>query len=174
MIRGLDGKMPRIAESAYVNEAAYVVGDVEIGEGSSIWPGAVIRGDFGSIRIGRNVAVEDNCVIHSGSPAGPRGDVVIGDRVIMGHGAVLNGRRIGNGVLIGMSATILHDSEIGDQCIIVAGCLITQGMKVPDRSLVMGVPGKVKGEPTEEQLWWVREAYKEYDELIRRYRKAGL
>ncbi|MFP4037720.1 MAG: gamma carbonic anhydrase family protein [Desulfobacteraceae bacterium] len=174
MIRGLDGIEPRIAESAYVNESAYVVGDVEIGEGSSIWPGAVIRADFGRIKIGRNVSVEDNCVIHSGTPSGVTGDVEIGDRVIMGHGAVMNGRRIGNGVLIGMNATILHDSEIGDQCIVVAGCLVTQGMQVPDRSLVMGVPGKVKGEPTEEQLWWVNEAYKEYDQLIRRYRRAAL
>jgi len=174
MIRAFDGKRPRIAESAYVNEAAYVMGDVEIGEGSNIWPGAVIRGDFGRIRIGRNVSVEDNCVIHSGTPSPASGDVEIGDRVLIGHGAVLNCRRIGSDVLIGMNATVLHDAEVGSECIVAAGCLVGQGMIVPDRSLVVGVPGKIKGPPTEGQLWWVREGYKEYNDLVRRYRSEGL
>lgn len=174
MIRPFHGKSPRIAESAYVNEAAYVVGDVEIGEGSNIWPGAVVRGDFGRIRIGCNVSVEDNCVIHSGTPSSPEGDVEIGDYVLIGHGAVLNGRRIGSHVLIGMNATVLHDSEIESECIIAAGCVVGQGMIVPARSFVAGVPGKVKGPATEAQLWWVREAHKEYDKLARRYRSEGL
>ncbi len=174
MIRGFNGKTPRIAGSAFVSEAAYVVGDVEIGEGSSVWPGAVLRGDFGAIRIGRNVAVEDNCVIHSGSPSSPEGDLDVGDRVLIGHGAVLNGRRVGSDVLIGMNATLLHDSEVGSECIVAAGSLVGQGMIVPDRSLVVGVPGKIKGEPTKKQLWWVRQGPREYQELVRRYREEGL
>ena len=88
MIRPLGDKKPEIADSAFVSEAAYVVGDVEIGENSSVWPGAVIRGDLGKIKIGKNVAIEDNCVIHSGSPATPPTlDVTIGDNVQIGHGA---------------------------------------------------------------------------------------
>ncbi len=102
MIRSFNGKTPKIAESAFVSEAAYVVGDVEIGENSSVWPGAVIRGDFGSIRIGKNTAVEDACVIHSGSPTTLTADVTIGNNVHIGHGAVINCLRIGNKVLIGM------------------------------------------------------------------------
>ena len=174
MIRSLGGKTPKIAESAFVSEAAYVVGDVEIGEESSVWPGAVIRGDFGKITIGRNTAVEDNCVIHSGTPAAPVGDVFIGDRVIIGHGAVLNCRKIGENVLVGMNATILHEAEIGNNCVIGACCLVGQGMKIPDHSFVIGVPGKIKGRPTPEHQWWTMEGYKEYIELVRQYKKEGL
>jgi carbonic anhydrase/acetyltransferase-like protein (isoleucine patch superfamily) len=174
MIRSLKGKTPKIAASAFVSEAAYVIGDVEIGEESSVWPGAVIRGDFGKITIGCNTAIEDNCVIHSGTPSAPVGDVFIGDRVIIGHGAILNGRKIGDCVLIGMNATILHDSEIGSNCVIGACCLVGQGVKIPEHSFVVGVPGKIKGRPTPEQLWWTREGYKEYLELLRQYKREGL
>ena len=174
MIRELNGMMPRIAESAFISEAAYVVGDVEIGEYSNAFPGAVIRGDFGRIKIGINTSIEDNCVIHSGTPSSPYGDVFIGDRVIFGHGATMNGRKIGSNVLIGMNATILHDVEIGSFCIIGAGCLLIQGMKIPDNSFVVGFPGKIKGPPTKQQLWWVQEGFKGYSELARNYKKQGL
>ncbi|MFO7740531.1 MAG: gamma carbonic anhydrase family protein [Desulfatiglandaceae bacterium] len=174
MKRGFNGQTPRIAETAFVSENAYVIGDVEIGEDSNVWPGAVIRGDFGRIRIGRNTSVEDNCVIHSGTPSSPVGNVIIGDSVLIGHGAVLNGRSIGNNVLIGMNATVLHDVEIGDFCIIGAGCLVGQGMKIPDHSLVLGVPGKIVGKPSQKQLWWVREGRKEYTELAKQYKAQGL
>jgi carbonic anhydrase/acetyltransferase-like protein (isoleucine patch superfamily) len=174
MIRTFNGKTPRIADTAFVSEAAYIVGDVEIGEGSSVWPGAVIRGDFGRISIGRQTAVEDNCVIHSGTPHQPVGDVFIGDRVHMGHGAVMNGRRIGNNVLVGMNACILHDAEIGSFCIVGACCLIGQGMVVPDWSFVTGVPGQIRGRPVERQFYWLNDAYKEYTSLAEMYRKEGL
>jgi carbonic anhydrase/acetyltransferase-like protein (isoleucine patch superfamily) len=174
MIRRFNGKTPRIAESAFVSEAAYVIGDVEIGEESNVWPGAVIRGDFGKITIGRNTSIEDNSVIHSGTPSAPVGDVFIGDRVIIGHGAMLNGRKIGDNVLVGMNATVLHDTEIGSNCVIGAACLVGQGMKIPDNSFVVGVPGKIKGRPTPEQLWWTREGYKAYLELVHQYKKEGL
>jgi carbonic anhydrase/acetyltransferase-like protein (isoleucine patch superfamily) len=174
MIRSFNGKTPRIAESAFVSEAAYVVGDVEIGENSSVWPGAVIRGDFGAIRIGRNVAVEDGAVIHSGTTSTQLQDTIIGDNVHIGHGAVINCRKIGNNVLVGMNATLLHNAEVGDYCIIGANCLVNQGMKMPDKSFVAGVPGKVKGEVTEPQLWWVREGSAAYAELARQYKEQGL
>ena len=174
MIRSFNGKTPEIAESAFISETAYIVGDVEIGENSNVWPGAVIRGDFGRISIGCNTSVEDNCVIHSGTPFSPKGDVYIGDMVLIGHGAVLNGRKIGSNVLIGMNATVLHDAEIGDFCIIGAGCLVSQGMQIPDNSFVAGVPGRVKGKPSQQQLWWVREGYQGYDDLARQYREQGL
>jgi carbonic anhydrase/acetyltransferase-like protein (isoleucine patch superfamily) len=174
MIRDFNGKSPRIAASAFVSESAYVVGDVEIGEHSNVWPGAVIRGDFGTIRIGCNSSVEDNCVIHSGTPSSHEGHVFIGDSVLIGHGAVLNCRSIGSNVLIGMNATVLHDAEIGSFCIIGAGCLVGQGMNIPDHSFVVGVPGKIVGRPSEKQLWWVKEGRKEYTELARQYKMQGL
>jgi len=176
MIKSLGDKTPKIADSAFVSEAAYVIGEVEIGENSSVWPGAVIRADFGSIKIGDNSAIEDNCVIHSGTPSKSsyREKVVIGDNVHIGHGAVVNCRKIGNNVLIGMNATILHDAEIGDFCIIGAGCLVSQGMKVPDKSLVIGVPGKIKGKPSDGQLWWVEHGPQIYAKLARQYKQKGL
>ena len=176
MIRSLGDKKPKIAESAFVSEAAYVIGDVEIGENSSVWPGAVIRADFGSIRIGKNTAIEDNCVVHSGTPSTPsyRADVTIGDNVHIGHGAMLNCQKIGNNVLIGMNATILHDVEIGNSCIIAAGCLVKEGVKIPDGSFVAGVPGRVMGKATKEQLWWVEAGPQIYADLTRQYKEQGL
>lgn len=173
MIRSFDGKTPRIAASAFVSEAAYVIGDVEIGEHSSVWPGAVIRGDFGRIRIGAGTAVEDNCVLHGGSPKDLHQELVIGDGVQIGHGAAVNGKRIGNHVLIGMNATVLHDAEIGNFCIIGAACLVSQGMRVPDNSFVAGVPGQISGEVTEAQRYWFEQAPKGYAALAERYRREG-
>jgi carbonic anhydrase/acetyltransferase-like protein (isoleucine patch superfamily) len=174
MIRGLNGKAPKIASSAFISEAAYIVGDVEIGEQASVWPGVVIRADFGLIRIGDATAVEDNAVIHSGTPSAPLGDVTIGDGVIIGHGAVLNCRSIGDHVLIGMNATVLHDAEIGENSVIAAGCVVGQSVKIAANSFVAGVPGRILGQPSEDQLWWAKHGYKEYLKLAALYRKEGL
>jgi carbonic anhydrase/acetyltransferase-like protein (isoleucine patch superfamily) len=173
MIKAFNGKTPKIAESALVSEAACIVGDVEIGEDSSVWPGAVIRADFGRITIGRNTAIEDNCVIHAGSPNPDMADITIGDEVHIGHGAVVNGYKIGNNVLIGMNATVLHDAEIGNYCIIGANCLVGEGMKVPDNSFVVGVPGKIKGKVPPEQSFWVEDASKCYAEIVKLYKEQG-
>jgi carbonic anhydrase/acetyltransferase-like protein (isoleucine patch superfamily) len=173
MIKGFAGKTPKIAASALIAEGAHIIGDVEIGENSSVWPGAVIRGDFGRIVIGGNTAVEDNAVIHSGTPAGPLQEVTIGDEVHIGHGAVINCHRIGNNTLIGMNATVLHDVEIGSGCIIGAGCLVPQGMKIPDGSFVVGVPGKIKGSVSAQQSFWIKEAPQTYARLVAQYREGG-
>ena len=146
MIKSLNGKTPQVHESAFVSEAAYVIGDVEIGENSSVWPGAVIRGDLGKITIGKNSVIEDNCVIHSGTPSFPPNlDVTIGENAVIGHGAVSNAWKIGNNVLIGMNATVLHNVEIGDYSIIAAGCVVKEKMKIPERSFVVVSPPKLKG-----------------------------
>ena len=127
MIRSFKGKTPRIADSTFVSETAYVIGDVEIGENSSVWPGAVIRADMGKITIGSNTVIEDNCVIHSGAPKLPHyADASIGDNVIFGHGAISNCRKIGNNVIVSIGATILHDAEIGDYSIIAAGSVVKE------------------------------------------------
>jgi carbonic anhydrase/acetyltransferase-like protein (isoleucine patch superfamily) len=173
MIKGFNGKTPKIAKSALVSEAACIVGDVEIGEDSSVWPGAVIRADFGKIIIGKNTALEDNCVIHSGSPHAGMEDVTIGDEVHIGHGAVVNCHKVGNNVLIGMNATILHDAEIGNFCIIGANCLVSEGMKIPDNSFVVGVPGKIKGRVSPEQSFWVKDASKSYARIVKLYKEQG-
>jgi len=173
VIRSINDRMPKVAESAFVSEAAYIVGDVEIGENSIVWPGAVLRGDFGKIKIGQNTTVEEGCVIHSGSLSGV-GDVAIGENVVVGHGAILNCRRIGNNSLIGMNSTILHDVEIGDLCIIAAACLVSQGMRIPDKSFVAGIPGKIKGEASAQQLWWTQSNPELCPQIAKQYRKQGL
>lgn len=172
MIKSFSGKMPKIAASAFISEAAYIVGDVEIGEDSSVWPGAVIRGDTGRVVIGRATAIEDNCVVHSGKPG--EGDTFIGDLVNVGHGAVIHGRKIGNNVLVGINAVILHDAEIGNFCLIGAGCVVSEGMVVPDNSFVVGVPGKIKGKVPEKQMRWLRDVPREYAELAKKYKAEGL
>ena len=168
MIRSFDGKTPKVAGSAFVSEAAYVIGDVEIGEDSGIWPGAVVRGDFASIKIGRNTMIEDNCVVHGAIP------MEIGDNVLVGHSVVVHGKKIGNGTLVGNNATILDNAEIGSSCIIGAGCLVSQGMKIPDNSLVVGVPGKIKGQISPEQQKRLEMGPQAYVELARRYKKEEL
>ena len=173
MILSFDGKTPKIDDSAFISESACIIGDVEIHENSSIWPGAVIRADFGKITIGRNCAVEDNCVIHSGSPStdGSLCDVTIGDNVLIGHGAVLNCRSIGNYVLIGMNSTILHDADIGNYCIIGAASMVGQGMKIPDKSFVTGCPAKIKGGIAPNQLFWLEQAPNNYVKIAEKYKK---
>jgi carbonic anhydrase/acetyltransferase-like protein (isoleucine patch superfamily) len=162
-------KVPRIDESAFVSKDARVVGDVEIGENCVVFPGAVIRADFGSVRIGKNVWVEDNVVVHGGPHP-----LDIGDNVTIGHGAVVNGRRIGSKVLIGISASILHGVEIGDRCVIAAGAVVTQGTKIPAGSRVTGVPARVVGETTEEQLKeWVEREPQLSAIIIREYKEHG-
>jgi len=168
MIVDFDGKSPRIAPSAYVSPAATIIGDVEIGENANIWPGAVIRGDLAKITIGSYTSIEDNCVVH-----GPL-EISIGDNVIVGHGAVIHCRKIGNNVLIGNNATILDDVEIGDFCVIGAGSVVAPGTKVPDRSLAMGVPARVKGQVSQDQVTYIVEGAKFNANVAQRYKQQGL
>ena len=162
MIRSFDGKSPQIADSAFVSEAAYIIGDVRIGEDSGVFPGAVIRGDFAPITIGARTMIEDNCVLHTGVP------MEIGDDVIVGHGAVIHGRQIGNRILIGNNATILDGAVISDNSVVGANCLIPQGMEVREGSLVVGVPAAVKGRVSPEQLEGLRSGIRSYVELVKR------
>ena len=168
MIRDFSGKSPKIAPSAFVSEAAYVIGDVEIGENSSIWPGTVIRADFGKITIGDNTNIEDNCVVHGAT------DVIIGNNIIIGHGAVIHCHKIGNNVLVGNNATILDNAEIGDFCIIGAGSLVTPETKIPDNSLAIGVPARIKSQLLPEQLAWLEVAVESYSNLAKEYKRQGL
>ncbi len=167
MIRSFNGKTPRVAESAFVSEWAYVVGDVEIGENSSVWPGAVVRGDFGKIVIGRNTHVEDNSVLHAGT------DLEIGDNVMIGHSVVVHCARIGNNVLVGNNATVLDNVEIGDSCIIAANAVVTPGEKIPSGSFMVGVPAKITGQVPSERLNR-REGGSSYAALAQRYKEQGL
>ena len=168
MIKEFDKKYPQVADSAFISEAAYVVGDVEIGEGSNIWPGAVIRGDCGKIIIGNNTSIEDNCVVHA------KGDLIIGNNVIVGHGAVIHGLKIGNFVLIGNNAVILDDAVIGDFSIIGAGAVVAEGMKIAQQSLCMGMPARIKGRVSAQQMEQIKHGVSFYTDLARKYKRQGL
>jgi carbonic anhydrase/acetyltransferase-like protein (isoleucine patch superfamily) len=168
VIRSFNGRTPEIAESAFVSEAAYVVGDVRIGENSGVWPGAVVRGDFATIRIGSQTMIEDNCVLHTGVP------MEIGDNVIVGHSVVVHGSKIGQNTLIGSNATILEGAIIGENCIVGASCLVSQGMVVEDNCLVVGVPATVKGRVSREQLEELQSGLQSYVELIEQCKANGV
>ena len=141
MLRPHRGVLPRVHPSAYVDDSAQVIGDVEIGEESSVWMCVVIRGDVHRIRIGRRSNVQDGTVVHVMKGTH---ETTIGDNVTIGHAAVVHGCTIEDQCLIGMGAILLNGSHVGAQSIVAAGTLLTEGMKVPPRSLVMGSPGKVK------------------------------
>lgn len=168
MLRTFNGKTPKIAPTAFVSEAAYVIGDVEVGENSSIWPGAVIRGDGSSIKIGNDTQIEDNCTVHTGSP------MVIGDSVHIGHGAVIHCSKIGNTVLVGNNATILDGAEIGDCCLIAAHSLVSEGMKIPNDSFVAGMPAEIKGKIKPAQVARIKRGVQGYLKLTLEYKQQGL
>ncbi len=140
MILPHKNRWPEIHETAFVAPSADIIGDVVIGSHSSVWFQCVVRGDVNTIRIGHRTNIQDGSVLHVTRKKAP---LVIGDEVTIGHRTMIHGCTIGNRVLVGMSATILDHAEIGEECMIGAGALVTQGMKVPPRSLVVGVPGKI-------------------------------
>ncbi|MBT3363458.1 MAG: gamma carbonic anhydrase family protein [Chloroflexi bacterium] len=166
MIKAFNGKTPQIDDSACISNSAYIVGDVVIGENSTVWPGAVIRGDVGRIVIGSNTHVEDNCVVHGGNTQ-------IGNNVIVGHGAVIHSCAIGNDVLIGMNATILHKAEIDSHVVIGAHALIEKETHVPTESLVVGAPATIKKLTERSKPWAYRGNTGVYTNLAREYMKNG-
>jgi carbonic anhydrase/acetyltransferase-like protein (isoleucine patch superfamily) len=138
MLIPFEGKVPQIHEDTWIGPGSFVIGDVVIGARSTVWPGAVIRGDFNSIRIGENVHVEDNVVIHCGS------GIVLGNNITIGHSVVVHCKEVGDGVLLGNNCTVLDDAVIGEYAIIAAGAVVAPREVIPPYSIVMGVPGVVR------------------------------
>lgn len=167
MIINYLNKKPAIHHSVFMAPGAYVIGDVSIGEQSSIWFNAVLRGDEDSISIGNKCSIQDNATIHlyEGAP------VVIDDEVTVGHQVVLHGCKVGKRSIIGMGSTILDHAEIGEECIIGANTLITQGTKIPPRSLVVGSPGKVVRGLTEKDLDLIQLSINTYVQKGKEFKK---
>jgi carbonic anhydrase/acetyltransferase-like protein (isoleucine patch superfamily) len=141
VLRPYRGVSPRVHPTAFIDDSAQVIGDVEVGEKSGVWMNAVLRGDVHWIRIGRRSNVQDGTVVHAMTGTHPTS---IGDNVTIGHGAIVHGCMIEDLCLIGMGAILLNGAQVGSGSIVAAGALVTEGMKVPPKSLVMGSPGKVK------------------------------
>jgi carbonic anhydrase/acetyltransferase-like protein (isoleucine patch superfamily) len=138
--------MPRIADGVFLADNATVIGDVDIGEGSNVWFGAVLRGDVGPIRIGKRSNIQDGTIVHTTTNVS---EAHIGDDVTVGHGCILHGCRIGHRVLVGMGSILLDNAMIGDDVVIGAGSLVTARMVIPAGALVMGRPAKVIRQATE-------------------------
>ncbi len=145
MIRAYRGVVPRIAVSAYIDPSAVVIGDVVVGERSSVWPNVTIRGDVHYIRIGDESNVQDNSCLHVELNQHP---LVLGNRVTVGHSVTLHGCEVEDECLIGIGAMVLNGARVGTGSIVAAGALVPEGMQVPPNSVVMGVPARVKREVT--------------------------
>ena len=166
MIRTYRGITPQVAVSAYVDASAQVLGDVHIGERSSVWFNTSLRGDVNYIRIGEGTSIQDNTVCHVEAKLFP---LIVGNRVTVGHSAVLHGCVIEDECLIGIGAIILNGAHIGKGSVIGAGALVPEGMQVPPGSMVMGLPGKIRREVTPEEQQRFRVNADHYMELAASY-----
>ncbi|MDP9408023.1 MAG: gamma carbonic anhydrase family protein [Actinomycetota bacterium] len=160
---------PSVDPQAWTAPGAVLAGDVHLAAGASIWYGAVLRGDFDTIRIGPTSNIQDGCVVH----VDPGHPVTLGSGVSVGHGAVLHGCTIGDDVLVGMNATVLNGATVGSGSLIAAGALVPEGTEVPEGSLVAGVPGKVRRSLTAEEREHIRTNATAYVELARRHAAAA-
>src|ERR671916_1787955 len=174
MIRPFRGKHPQIHPTAFVEESAQVIGDVTLGEQSSVWFNAVVRGDVFHIRIGARTNVQDGTVIHvsNGTHA-----TVLEDEVTVGHNVTLHGCHVERGCLVGMGSILMDAVRIGAESIVAAGALVSPGTVVPPRSLVMGVPARVKRQLTDEEVAGLAQFWKNYVGYVQQYKaedaKAG-
>jgi carbonic anhydrase/acetyltransferase-like protein (isoleucine patch superfamily) len=159
MIRAYRGIVPKIAVSAYIDPAAVVIGDVVVGERSSVWPNVTVRGDVNYIRIGDETNVQDNSCLHVELNKYP---LVIGDRVSIGHSVTLHGCDVEDDCLIGIGATVLNGARIRSGSIVAAGALVPEGMDVPEGSIVMGVPARFKRSVTEAERERILETARRY------------
>ena len=163
-----DGTSPEVAETAWIAPGAYVIGDVHLGEESSVWYGAVLRGDTEPIRVGARTNVQDGCILH----ADPGYPAIIGEGCVLGHNAVVHGCEIGNNCLVGMGATILNGAKIGDGSIVAAGAVVPEGREFSPRSLIVGIPAKRVGDVGEEQAAEIARGASEYVERAAAHRES--
>jgi carbonic anhydrase/acetyltransferase-like protein (isoleucine patch superfamily) len=166
MIRPFRGVHPQIHPTAFICDSAQLIGDVHIAEESSIWFNTVVRGDMYYIRIGSRTNVQDNCVIHTRTGAHP---AILEDEVTVGHSVTLHGCYVERGALIGIGSIVLDDARVGAQSLVAAGSLLSPGTIIPARSLVMGVPAKVKRPLTDEEVAGLELYWKNYVEYARFY-----
>lgn len=166
MIKSYKGKKPDINRSAFIEESAQVIGDVTIGENSSVWFNAVVRGDVNFIKIGSKTNIQDSCVLHVTKDTHP---LVVGDDVTVGHSVTLHGCHVKDRCLIGMGAIILDGAEVGEDAIVGAGALVKEGMKVEPRTLVVGVPARVARDLTDQEIEKIKRSAENYIRYMNDY-----
>jgi carbonic anhydrase/acetyltransferase-like protein (isoleucine patch superfamily) len=158
----------QLIDGYYIAPGVVITGDVRCAAGVNIWYGAVLRADLAPITLGPRVNIQDGCILHTDHDA----PMTIEEGVVVGHRVVLHGAHIGRNSLIGMGAILLSGCEIGEECLVAAGALILEDRRIPPRSLVMGIPGKVLREVTEEELQDIRRNSTEYLEMAQRYHRG--
>ena len=168
MLRPYRSSVPRVHPTAFVDDSAQVIGSVEIGEESGIWMNAVLRGDVNTIRVGRQTNLQDGCIVHVMRGTHP---AWLGDQVTVGHGAILHGCTVRDRCLIGVGAILLNGAEIGEESIVAAGTLVTEGTKFPPRSLVMGRPGIRKRDLRDDEVAGILAYAVRYVEYRKDYEK---
>jgi carbonic anhydrase/acetyltransferase-like protein (isoleucine patch superfamily) len=165
-----NGKVPRVHPTAFVAPTAVLIGDVEVGAETSIWFGAVLRGDNGPIRVGDRSNVQDNAVLH----VSENNETIIGNDVTIGHCAALEDCVVGDGALIGTNAVVLNGAMVGNRTLIAAGSVVAPGAKIPAEVLAAGAPAVVKKQLAGPAFMWVDHGGPEYVKLSRSYRHHGL
>jgi carbonic anhydrase/acetyltransferase-like protein (isoleucine patch superfamily) len=168
MIRPYRGVTPRIAPSAYIDTSAQLIGDIVVGERSSVWPNVSMRGDVNYIRIGDETSIQDNTVVHVDHDLYP---CIVGNRVTVGHRVVLHGCEVEENALIGIGAIVLNGAKVRAGAIVAAGALVPEGMEVPANMLVMGTPAKVRREVTPDEQERFRKNCDNYVRVTAIYRE---
>jgi phenylacetic acid degradation protein len=169
-VYSLEGITPVVHPEAHVHETAVLIGDVIIGAGCYIGPNASLRGDFGRITVEQGANVQDTCVMHSF----PGKDCLVERNGHIGHGAVLHGCHIGINAMVGMNAVVMDDVVIGESSIVGAAAFVTAGLECPPRSLVVGVPAKIKRQLSDKEIAWKTQGTIEYQQLAKRCRASLL
>jgi carbonic anhydrase/acetyltransferase-like protein (isoleucine patch superfamily) len=165
-----EGKHPVIGANVFLAPTATLIGDVVVGDNTSIWFGAVLRGDFGAIRIGANCSIQDNVVVHADSEAA----TIIGDNVTLGHGACVEGCTIGNHSLVGSGAVVLIWATLGERSVVAANSVVLEKADIPPMTLAAGAPAKVKKALEGRALDWTEFAPRDYVRMQARYRAQGI
>lgn len=167
-----NGKAPTVHPSAFLAPTAVLIGDVTVGPEASVWFGAVLRGDDPDhgIVVGAGSSVQDNCVVHVGS----WGPTVIGAHVTVGHGAKFESCSIGDRTVVGMNAVVLQNAVVGEECLLAANTVVLEGARIPPRSVVAGVPGRIKKTLEGSAAEWIARGGRHYVSLSRAYKTAGL
>ena len=168
MILSFKGIQPTIDSSVYIAPGAVIVGDVVIGSESSIWFGTIVRADVNYIRIGAQTNIQDQCVLHVTGGTYP---LHIGNRIAVGHRAIIHGCTVEDGCLIGMGAVLLDGCHVGNEAIVAAGSVVAEGSQIPPRTLAMGAPAEPRREVTEKELERARHSSSHYIELVDIYRQ---
>jgi len=170
LIRAWGGKTPRLADSSWVADGAVIIGDVEIGPESSVWFGAVVRGDVNHIRVGARTNLQDYSVLHVTSGTHP---TIVGDDVTLGHRATLHGCTVKDRCLVGIGATVMDGAVVGEDAMVAAGSLVPPGMVVPPGMLALGSPAKVKRQLTREEIDHLLKSAASYAGYAEQYRREG-